>query len=98
MQLTFQTNRLNIKKVMTRADRKNAVLRKTRLSKGVRPLAAAGRPSARNYEALSKTRYNSVRISNFGLKFLQYILNILYFRISKKKISIFSTQVKRLLP
>ena len=27
------------------------------------------RPSARNYEALLKTRYNSVRISNFGLKF-----------------------------
>ena len=38
-----------------------------------------------NYEALSKTRYNSVRISNFGLKFQQYILNILYFRIKQKK-------------
>ena len=60
---------------MTRADRKNAVLRKERL----KFQAAAGQPSARNYEALSKTRYNSVRISNFGLKFLQYILNILYF-------------------
>ena len=59
---------------MTRADRKNAVLRKKRLNRGVR-----------NYEALSKTRYNSVRISNFGLKFLQYILNILYFRIKQKK-------------
>ena len=88
---------------MIRADRKNAVLRKTRLNRGVRPLAAAGWPSARNYEALSKTSYNSVRISNFGLKFLQYNLNILYFRIKqKKKISIFSTQVyylnrKRLL-
>ena len=70
---------------MTRADRKNAVLRKTRLSRGVRPLAVAGRPSARNYEALLKTRYNSVRISNFGLKFLQYILDILYFRIKRKK-------------
>ena len=78
---------------MTRADRKNAVLRKKRLNRGVRnyealsgrPAAAAGRPSARNYEALSKTRYNSVRISNFGLKFLQYILNILYFRIKQKK-------------
>ena len=68
---------------MTRADRKNAVLRKTRL-KFQQPLAAAGRPSARNYEALSKTRYNFVRISNFGLKFLQYILNILYFRIKEK--------------
>ena len=63
---------------MTRADRKNAVLRKTRL-KFQQPLAAAGRPPARNYKALSKTRYNSVRISNFGLKFLQYILNILNF-------------------
>ena len=59
-------------------------------------LTIAGRPSARNYEALSKTRYNSVRISNFGLKFLQYILNILYFRIKQKKNSIFSTQVTRL--
>ena len=82
---------------MTQADRKNAVLRKTRLNRGVRPLAAVGRPSVRNCEALSKTRYNSVRISNFGLKFLQYILNILYFRIKQKKISIFSTQVTRLL-
>ena len=70
---------------MIRADRKNAVLRKTRLNRGVRPLAAAGRPSVRNYEALSKTSYNSVRISNFGLKFLQYNLNILYFRIKQKK-------------
>ena len=69
---------------MTRADRKNAVLRKTRL-KFQQPLAAAGRPSARNYEALSKTRYNSVHISNFGLQFLQYIRNILYFRIKQKK-------------
>ena len=69
---------------MTRVDWKNAVLRKTRL-KFQQPLAAAGRPSARNYEALSKTRYNSVRISNFGLKFVQYILNILYFRIKHKK-------------
>ena len=68
---------------MTRADRENAVLRKTRL-KFQQPLAAAGRPSARNYEALSKIRYNSVRILNFGLKFLQYILNILYFRIKQK--------------
>ena len=59
---------------MARAVRKNAVLRKARL-KFQQPLAAAGRPSARNYETLSKTRYNSVRISNFGLKFLQYILN-----------------------
>ena len=58
---------------------------------------AAGRRSVRNYEALSKTRYNSVRISNFGLKFLQYILNIFYFRIKQKK-SIFSTQITRLLP
>ena len=82
---------------MTRADQKNAVLRKTRL-KFQQPLEAAGRPSARNYEALFKNRYNSVRISNFSLKFLQYILNILYFRIGQKKISIFSTQVTRLLP
>ena len=82
---------------MTRADRKNAVLRKTRL-KFQQPLAAAGRPSARNSEALSKTRYNSVHISNFGLKFSQYILNILYFRIEQKKISILSTYVTRLLP
>ena len=82
---------------MTRADRKNADLRKTRL-KFQQPLAAAGRPSARNYEALSKTRYNTVRISNFGLKCLQYILNILYSRIKqKKKISIFATQVTRLI-
>ena len=64
---------------MTRADRKNAVLRKTRL-KFQQPLA--GRPLVRNYEALSKTHYNSVY---FGLKFLQYILNILHFQISKKK-------------
>ena len=70
---------------MTRADWKNAVLRKTRLNREVLPLAAAGQPSARNDEALSKTRYNSVRISNFGLKCLQYILNILYFRIKQKK-------------
>ena len=69
---------------MTRADRKNAVLRKTRL-KFQQPLAAAGRPWARNYEALSKIRYNSVRISDFGLKFLQYILNILYFRMKQEK-------------
>ena len=69
---------------MTRADRENAVLRKTRL-KFQQPLAAAGRPSARNYEALSKTRYNFVRISNFGLKFLQYIFNMLYFRVKQKK-------------
>ena len=69
---------------MTRTDRKNAVLRKTRL-KFQQQIAAAGRPSARNYEALSKARYNSVRISNFGLKFLQYILNILYFRNKQKK-------------
>ena len=55
---------------MTGADRKYAVLRKTRL-KFQQPLAAAGRPSTRNYEALSKTRYNSVRILNFGLKFVQ---------------------------
>ena len=82
---------------MTRADWKNAVLRKTRL-KFQQPLATAGRPSARNYEALSKNRYNSVRISDFGLKCLQYILNILYFRIKQKKISIFSTQLTRLLP
>ena len=82
---------------MTRADRKNAVLRKTRL-KFQQPLAATGRPSARNYEALSKTRYNFFRISNFGLKLLQHILNILYFRIKLKKISIFSTRVTRLLP
>ena len=69
---------------MIRADRKNAVLRKTRL-KFQQQIAAAGRPLVRDYEALSKTRYNSVRISNFGLKFLQYILNILYFRIKRKK-------------
>ena len=69
---------------MNRADRKNAVLRQTRL-KFRQQIASAGRPSARNYEALSKTRYISVRISNFGLKFLQYILNILYFRIKQKK-------------
>ena len=75
---------------MTRADRKNAVLRKTRLNRGVRPLAAASRLLARNYEALSKTRYSSVRISNFGLKFSQYILNILYFRIQQKKIDFFN--------
>ena len=55
------------------------------LNRGVRPLAAAGRPSARNYEALSKTCYNSVRILNFCLKFVQYILNILYFQIKQKK-------------
>ena len=76
---------------MTRADRKNAVLRKTRLK-------FQQQISARNYEALSKTRYNSVRISNFGLKFLQYILKILYFRIKQEKILIFSTQVTRLQP
>ena len=70
---------------MIRADQKNAVLRKSSL-KFQQPLAAAGRPSARNYEALSKTCYNSVRISNFNLKFLQYILNILYFRIKQKTI------------
>ena len=69
---------------MTRADRENAVLRKTRL-KVQQQIAAAGRPSARNYEALSKTRYNSVCISNFGLKFLQYILNTLNFPIKRKK-------------
>ena len=59
---------------------------KTRLK--FQPLAAAAavRPSARNYEALSKNRYNSVRISNFDLKFLHYILNILYFRLQQKKI------------
>ena len=74
---------------MTRADRKNAVLRKTRL-KFQQQIAAAGRPPARNYEALSKTCYNSVRISNFGLKFLQYILNILHFRSKQKKIFDFS--------
>ena len=61
---------------MIRVDRKNAVLTKTGL-KFQQPLAAAGRPSARNYEALSKTCYNSVRISNLDLKFLQYILNVL---------------------
>ena len=83
---------------MTRADRKNAVLRKTRL-KFQQQIAAAGRPSARNYEALKRTRYNSICISNFGLTFLHYILNILYFRIQQqKKFSIFSTQVTRLLP
>ena len=84
-QLKFQTNRFDRKKVMTRANRKNSVLRETRLNRGVRPIAAAGRPSARNYESLSKTRYNSVRISNFGLNFLQYILNILSFRIKQIK-------------
>ena len=78
---------------MTRDDRKNAVLRKTRL-KFQQPLAAAGRPSARNYEALSITRNNSVRISYFGLKFLQYILNILYFQIKQKKKKIRSFQPK----
>ena len=77
---------------MTRADRKNAVLRKTRL-KFQRPFAVAGRPLAHNYEALSKTRYNSVRISNFGLKFLQYILNILYFRIKQKKFRFFQPKL-----
>ena len=77
---------------MTRADRKNAVWRKTRL-KFQQPLAAAGRPSARNYEAVPKTHYNSVRISNFGLKFLQYILNILYFRIKQKKIRFFQPKL-----
>ena len=82
---------------MTRADRKNAVLRKTRLM-FQQQIAAVGRPSARNYEALSKTHYNSVRISNVGLIFLQYILNTMYFRIKQKIISIFSTQVTRLLP
>ena len=40
---------------MTRADRKNAVLRKTRL-KFQQPLAAAGQPLVRNYKVLSKTR------------------------------------------
>ena len=69
---------------MTRADRKNAVLRKMR-SKFQQLLAAAGQTSARNYEALSKTRYNFARISNFDLKFSLYILNILYFRIKQKK-------------
>ena len=54
---------------------------------------AAGRPSAHNYEALSKTHYNSVRISNFGLKFLQYIFNILYFRIKQKKIRFFQPKL-----
>ena len=77
---------------MTRADRENAVLRKTRL-KFQQSLAAAGRPSARNYEALSKTRYNSVRISNLGLEFLQYILNILYFRIKQKKFRFFQLKL-----
>ena len=80
-----------MKKVMTHADRKNAVLRKTRL-KFQQPLAAAGRPSARNYEALSKTRYN-VRISNSGLKFLQYIPNILYFRMRQKKFRFFQPKL-----
>ena len=47
---------------MTRADRKNSVLRKTRL-KFQQPLAAAGRPSARNYEALSKTSYQSTTLN-----------------------------------
>ena len=70
---------------MTRADRKNAVLKKTRLVS-----ASAGRHSARNYEALSKTRYNFIRISNFDLKFLQYILNTLYFRIKQKKFDFFN--------
>ena len=74
---------------MSRADRKNAVLRKTRLM-FQQPLAVTGRSSARNYEALSKTLYNSVRISNFSLKFLQYILNILYFRIKEKKFDFFN--------
>ena len=59
----------------------------------------AGRPSARNYEALSKPRYNFVRISNFGLKFLQYILNILYFRIKQKKnFNFFNPSYHYLLP
>ena len=43
---------------MTRADRENAVSRKTR-SKFQQPLA--GRSSARNYEALSKTRISYFR-------------------------------------
>ena len=73
---------------MTRADRKNAVLRKTRL-KFQQQIFISILILTRNYEALLKTRYNSVRISNFGLKFLQYILNILYFRIKQKKMSIF---------
>ena len=60
---------------MTRADRKNAVLRKTRVS------TTDFYKSTHTYI----NRYNSVRISNFGLKFLQYILNILYFRIKQKK-------------
>ena len=77
---------------MTRANRKNAVLRKTRL-KCQQQIAAAGRPSARNYEALSKTLYNSVCIPNFGLKFLQYILNILYFRIKQKKNQFFQPKL-----
>ena len=77
---------------MTRADRKNAVLRKTRLK--FQAPAAAGRPSARNYEALLKTRYNFVRISNFGLKFVQYIVSIYCtFELSKKKIQFFQPKL-----
>ena len=77
---------------MTRVDRKNALLRKTRLQ-FQQQIAAAGRPSAHNYEALSKTRYNSVRISNFGLKFAEYIFNILYFRIKQKKFRFFQPKL-----
>ena len=74
---------------MTRANRKNAFK--------VSTTACSCRSIARNYEALSKTRYNSVRISNCGPKFLQYPLNILYFRIEQNKnVSIFSPQVTRL--
>ena len=70
---------------MTRADRKNAVLRKTRLKFQQQIFISK--------LILTLIVYASVRISNFGLKFLQYILNILYFRIKQKKISIFSIQV-----
>lgn len=41
------------------------------------------------FEALSKTHYNSRSILNFGLKFPQYILKVLYFQIKQKTIFLF---------
>ena len=73
---------------MTRADRKNAFKVSTT------DFAAAGRPSARNYEALSKTRYNSVRISNLDLKFFYSIFSIYCtFEFSKNKFRFFQPKL-----
>ena len=64
---------------MTRADRKNAVLRKTRF-KFQQQIFISKLILTRNYEALSKTSYSIFSI-------------YCTFEFSKKKISIFSTQV-----